>query len=87
MTITTPEKRAFEASRKALYKVTEHQENCRYENTSIPLNECRCDCYDLQVFAIGYRQCQVEIGKALIAMGRQNRKASIFKYLLTKESK
>lgn len=87
MKITTPEKRAFEAARKALYPATEHQKNCRYEKTSIPLNECRCHCYDLQVFAIGYRQCQVRTEKALIAIGRQNGKSWIFKDLLTKVSK
>lgn len=61
MTVTDLERSAFEASRSDIIEITEHLKGCRGENSSIPMNECRCDCYEIQVFVIGYRQCIADI--------------------------
>ena len=48
------EKAQYMSMKNKLIDISEHYDGCRYENTSIPINECRCDCYERQVFMLGF---------------------------------
>ncbi len=36
-----------------LYEI-EHYDNCQFKDKPYPMNECACDCYEQQIFEIGY---------------------------------
>lgn len=49
------------SANKAFYKwhtnydlYIKHQSGCSYESWGAPINECRCDCYELAIFRAGY---------------------------------
>lgn len=45
--------RAFAAWKKKATSI-EHVEKCTFTNSSVPMNECPCDCYERSIFAAGY---------------------------------
>ena len=46
----------FKKNKTKVSEINEHFEGCNFRSSSIPINDCPCECYDKQVFAIGMRQ-------------------------------
>lgn len=50
----------FKQYKEEILEIAEHYNSCAYKDRSIPINECRCDCYVKQIFDIG-RKAQERI--------------------------
>lgn len=46
----------WKKNREKVIEINEHFDGCRYENSSIPIDECLCDCFNKQVFWLGMEQ-------------------------------
>lgn len=38
-----------------LAEIYDHYEDCPWDGRATPLDECACDCYERQVFMLGYK--------------------------------
>lgn len=46
----------YKKNKKKVSEINEHFEGCNFRSSNIPIDECPCDCYNKQVFALGMRQ-------------------------------
>ena len=72
-------KTVFNANKETILEINEHFEDCNYRDSSVPINICPCDCYNMQIFNLG-RQAE-SVDKDIIIINNEEKRIAQTRFL------